>query len=169
MSRYGEITLDWGGEAERLFRLKIGQLVRLQEKTGCGPLGIVARCQVSMAALGLQAHKDWLNLSHLNLSQVAEKTHVREVFIQGLVGAGVALPEADKLVREYVDERPLAENLLACIQICNAHIYGAEDEDAMGESEAAAAASPRSPMANTASGTTASTPSEPPAASPPPR
>lgn len=169
MSRWGEIRLDWGGEEDRLFRLKIGQIGRLQEKTGAGPLGISARCQVSAAALALQAHKDWMGLSHMNLANVAEKSHVREVFLQGLMGAGKDGPAAEALVREYVDERPLAENLVPCIEICNASVYGAEDEKSMGEPEAAAAASTLSQTENTASAKTASTLSAPPAASPPPR
>lgn len=163
MSRTGEISLDWGGEAERTFRLGIGQIRALQEKLGAGPLGIAAMCQVSFAALAYQNAKDWIGLSRLDLKQVAEKSHVRETLKQALLGAGVALPEADRLIREYVDERPLDENLLVTIAVCNAHIWGVEEESAAGERGAAAEVSQTSTAADIGSEKMASTPSGPPA------
>jgi hypothetical protein len=36
------------------------------------------------------------------------------VFRQGLLGAAASMGDAEKLVREYIDERPLAENLAGC-------------------------------------------------------
>lgn len=157
MSRDASITLDWGGEPERVFRLGIGQIKKMQEKLGAGPLGIAARCQISMAALALQSHQDWITLSRLDLSQIAEKDHVRETLLQGLLGANMPLPDADRLIREWVDERPLGENLLTTIAVCNAHVYGVEEEKPAGESEAVEEVSPISPTANTGSAKTAST------------
>jgi hypothetical protein len=157
MSRSAEVILDWGGEPERAFRLALGQIRKLQEKTGCGPLGIAARCAVSIAALKCIHTGDYVSLSRLDLTQVAEKTHTREAILQGLLGAGVALPEADRLVRDWVDERPLDESLGAAVDICLAAIYGTEDEQAVGEPQAAAAASPRSRRAKSGSAKTGST------------
>lgn len=157
MSRWAEVTLDWGGEPERVFRLGIGQIGKLQEKLDAGPLGIAARCQLSLAALAFQHRRDWISLSQLDLSKVAEVHQVREVFIQALVGAKTPLPTAHELVREWVDERPLGENLVACIAICNASVYGVEDEKPEGESQVGAADSPASPTASSASGKPAST------------
>lgn len=167
VSRFGEIRLDWGGEPDRLFRLKIGQIGRLQEKLNAGPTGIAMRCHVTYAALAFQAQKDWVGLSSLDLTKIAEKTHIRETLLQGLLGAGMALPEAEKLIREYVDERPLAENLIPCIEVCNASVYGVEDEKPMGEPEAAAAANQSFRTENSALAKAASTPSAPPPASAP--
>lgn len=169
MSRDGSITLEWGGEPERAFRLGIGQIKVLQEKIGAGPLGVAAMCQVTFAALSFQTRQDWLSLSQLNLSQLAEKTHVRETLRQGLLGAGAALPVVDKLIREYVDERPLDENLLVTIAVCNAHVYGVDEEEPAGEPEAVVEGSPLSTAADTGSGKTASTRSGRRAASPPPK
>lgn len=167
MSRDGSITLDWGGEPERAFRLGIGEIKKLQETVDAGPTGIAAKCQITLAVLGAQKARDWIGLSQFNLSQIAEKPMVREALKQGLLGAGVPLPSADKLLREYVDERPLAENLITAIEVCMAAVFGVEDEDAAGESEAVAEeVSTRSPTASSGSGKTASTPSAPPAGSP---
>lgn len=163
MSISGEITLDWGGEPERTFRLGIGQIKKLQDAVNAGPLGIAARCQITAAALAYQRQRDWISLSQLNLSHMAEITHVREALRQGLLGANMPMPQADRLIREYVDERPLDENLVAAIQVCMAHVYGTEDEKPAGESRAAAAASPNSPTGNTVSEKTDFTPSAPPA------
>jgi hypothetical protein len=168
MSRSGEVTVDWGGEPERVLRLGIGQIRKLQESIDAGPLGISAMCQVSLAVLAYQNARDWVSLSMLDLSRVAEKTHVREAIKQGLLGAGVDMVSADKLVREYVDERPLAENLVTTIQLCMAAVYGVEEERSAGESEAVeGSASQPSPTASSGSEKTGSTPSEPPAGSPP--
>lgn len=158
MSRTAEITLDWGGE-ERPFRLAIGQLQKLDEKLKLGPLAIAARCAISIEALRCIQQADYVGLSRLDLSQVAEKSHTREVLLQGLLGMNVALPVADRLIREWVDERPLAENLTAAMQVCFASIYGPEDDKAVGESEAAPAASPTSPTDGSGSDKTASMPS----------
>jgi hypothetical protein len=165
MSRSADITQSWGGE-ERTFRLGLGQCRKLQENTGCGPLGIAARCNVSLAVLSAIRGKDWLHLSQLNLSQAAEKIQVRETLKQGLLGAQVALPEVDRLLVEYVDERPLDENLIVTIAVCMAAIYGVEDEEAVGEPQAAPAASPLSQMESSGSEKTAFTPSAQHVASP---
>lgn len=158
MSRAGEVTIDWGGEAERTFRLGIGQIRALQEKTGAGPLGIAARCQIAAAALAYQRQGDWVALSRLDLTQIAEMPQVREALLQGLLGMNMALPVADKLVRDWVDERPLAENLVACVAVCTASVYGVEQEKSAGEPEAVeeGAGSQNSPTASTASEKTGS-------------
>lgn len=158
MSRSGEISLEWGGEPDRTLRLGIGQLKKLQEKLDAGPLGIAAKCQISLAALAYQRQRDWVSLSRLDLAQLAELVHVRETLHQGLLGAGVPLPVADKLVREYVEERPLAENLIVTVQLCTASVYGPEDEQAVGEFPAAEEVSVISPAASSDSAKAESTP-----------
>jgi hypothetical protein len=157
MSRFGEIHLDWGGEPDRAFRLGIGQIGKLQEKVDAGPLTIAAMCQVTLAAQHFTGEGNWIALSRLDLKQMAEMPHVREVHLQGLLGANVPGPVALALVKEWVEERPLSENLVSAIKICQAHAIGVEDERAMGEPQAAEEASPTSRAANTVSGKTAST------------
>jgi hypothetical protein len=159
MSRSGDVTLDWGGNPERSFRLAIGQIRKLQEKRDAGPLGIASRCLVSLAALRAIRAGDFESLSRLDLKQVAELEDVREVLLQGLLGANVAGPEALALVRDWVEHRPLGESLLPAYSVCMAAILGAEDEEAVGESPAVGEGSPRSPTAKSDSGKTASTPS----------
>jgi hypothetical protein len=157
MSRFGEVRLDWGGEPERAFRLGIGEIGKLQQKVDAGPLYIASCCMVSLAALAAHKVRDYAGLSRLGLDRVAELPMVREVHLQGLLGASVPGPEALKLVAEWVDARPLSENLVSAYEICMASVVGVEDEKAMGEPQAASEASPTSPAASTASEKTAST------------
>jgi hypothetical protein len=151
-SRAGEITLDWGGEADRLFRFGIGELRKIQEELDAGPTGIAARCMLSLAALEALRTSDFQALAHLSSARLAELVHVRVVFRQGLLGAKqLSMGEAEKLVREYIDERPLAENLAACYRLCMAAVLGPEDEP-LGESEGEAMTP--SPTESSASPTT---------------
>lgn len=133
MSRSAEVTLDWGGEAGRSFRLGIGQVGKLQATLNGGPIGIAARCEIAIAALAFMKRRDLIALSQLDLSKVATLKDVSEVHLQGLLGAGTPAPEALKLVRDWVEERPLAENLASAHAICLAAVYGPEDEP-LGES-----------------------------------
>ena len=128
MSRAGEIRLDWAGEPERLFRLGIGQVRKIQEATGLGPTGIAARTMISMGVLKAIRDGDIETLSRLDPVKTAEIGEVREVHLQGLLGAGVPGPEALKLVRDWVEERPLAESLPSAYAIAMAAVLGPEDE-----------------------------------------
>jgi plasmid stability protein len=150
--------MDWGGNPSQGFRLGIGQIGKLQEKFEAGPLQLASNCFMSMAVLRAMGAKDLAALATLNLSECAELTEVREIHLQGLLGEGVPAPKALALVREWIEERPLGENLASAYEICMASVIGTEDERAMGEPEAAAAASQTSPDTNTASEKTASTP-----------
>lgn len=158
MSRSGEIALDFGG-AERTFRLGIGQIRKLQESCDAGPLGIAARCQLSTFVLHCQATGEYLALSRLDLRNVAEKPEVREVILQGLLGANMPAAEALKLVRDWVEERPLDENLVIAARICGASSVAVDDEVPVGEPLAAAEVSPNSPAASSDLERMASTPS----------
>lgn len=129
-SRAGEIRLDWGGEQDRLFRLGIGELRKIQEEPAvdAGPTGIATRCLLSLAALEAIRVSDFDTLAKLSNAKLAELVHIRVVFRQGLLGAKVPMPDVDNLVREYIDERPLGENLAACYQLCMGSILGPGDE-----------------------------------------
>lgn len=154
MSRSGDITLSFGGE-ERTFRLAIGQWRKIQEKCDAGPGEILARLSPVFAAAqrGLKLEQ-MVELGYLGAWRVDD---VREVILQGRLGAGAPINEVTKEVRDWVDERPLLEPLAIAYRIVLASMIGAEDEKAMGESPAAAEGSPHSPAASSGSETTAST------------
>lgn len=101
MSGTGRVTINWGGD-EREFRLAIGQLRRLQEKTGVGPMAMATRL-----AGGTFMVDD-----------------VRETIRLGLIGGGMKPFDADALVKEYVDERPLLENVITAREIVMAALVG---------------------------------------------
>lgn len=103
-STTARITFDWG-DGEHGFRLGLGQIRELQEKTGIGPAALLKRI-----ALG-----DW------------KVDDLRETVRLGLVGAGTKAEEALKLVRRYVDERPLEESVEPAIKILNAVLFGLDD------------------------------------------
>lgn len=150
-SRAGEIRLDWGGE-ERLFRFGIGELKRIQEAVGCGPTGIAARCMLSLAILHALKTSDFDSLAKLSHAAIAEAVHVRVVFQQGLLGAKeLTAQEVEKLCRDWIDERPIGENLAACYQLCLSSVLGPEDEPA---GEPVGEGANPSPTENSASPTT---------------
>jgi hypothetical protein len=164
MSRGGDIALQFGGE-ERTFRLALGQWRKVQEKCDAGPAELLARL-APMFAARQQGLKVSQMLTH-GLLGTWRVDDVREVILQGLLGGEMPGPAAFELVKAWVDERPIFENVELAYQIVMASVFGAEDEKPVGESLAAAAASPRSRRASSGSAKTATTPSAPPAASPP--
>ena len=113
MSRNGHIDLDWADGSYR-FRLAWGQLAELQEKCNAGPYVVLAR----------------LHSGEWRIEDIAN------VIRLGLIGGETKPTEALTLVRRYVEERPLLENLPFAIAILNAALIGTPDET-VGESEAA--------------------------------
>lgn len=111
MSRTAKITLVWG-DGEHLFRLRIGELIELQEKCDAGPAFILERLATSR----------W------------KVEDVRETIRLGLIGGGLDPLKALTLVKRYVDERPLQENINHAYAIVASAIVGAEDE-MLGKSE----------------------------------
>src|SRR3954469_23053970 len=94
MSRSAKITLEWA-DGEYDFRLGIGELRELQEKTRrvknvagdyeyFGP----------MRLFDMPSGNDWM------------VQHVQEVIRIGVIGGGTKPVEAVRLVRRYVDEVP---------------------------------------------------------------
>jgi hypothetical protein len=132
-SRAGEIYLDWAGE-RRLFRLRLGELRKIQEETGCGPTGLAARCMMSLGALQTMRERDLGSLAKVAAGPFAEPPAVRFTILQALLGADVPSGEATALVKTWCDEGGFADNLLAVYQICMAAILGPEDEQ-VGETE----------------------------------
>jgi hypothetical protein len=113
MSADASVTLTWA-DGEHKFRLAIGQLRELQEKTDAGPVEVLDRL----------ATRRW------------RLDDVRETLRLGLIGGGMAPVKALGLVKRYVDERPLMESLPAAQAVLLAAIVGVpEDEVGKGEAE----------------------------------
>lgn len=142
MSRHGDIYLRFGDdggtgdEGEYLFRLGIGQLRKLQEQTDFGPWELFKR-----------------------LSQGRWRVDdVRETIRQGLVGGGKLVTSSgtiddvriNRLIRNYVDERPWLPNVAIAASILNAAVIGPED-DLIPKSEEAETRPPSSQTASSPS------------------
>lgn len=106
MSRNADVTLEWG-DGEYKFRLAIGGLEELQEK--CGDVGP----QFIFVAL---TDGSW------------KVSYIREPIRIGLIGGGLKPLEALRLVKIYVDGRPLIENVLIARAILGAALFGVETE-----------------------------------------
>jgi hypothetical protein len=105
MSRDGSVTFTWA-DGEHRFRLGIGQLRELQEKTEAGPAFILGRLQ----------NGSWL------------LDDLREPLRLGLIGGGMSPVEALRLVQRYVDDRPLLESVQPAMAVLLAALVGVEDE-----------------------------------------
>lgn len=106
-NRNGVVELDFGDGTHR-FRLPIGQLEELQEKTGVGPFKLLQRL----------LNGEW---------HVAD---VREPIRLGLIGGGMEPLAALTLVRRYIDDRHdwLPQSITARL-IVMAAISGAPEEE----------------------------------------
>lgn len=100
--RLTAITLPWA-DGEFTFDLRLGEVRKLQERTGLGPAVILQRI----------VDGEW------------KVDDYRETILQGLLGGGMAAAEASKLVRNWVDERPAGESFLTAAKILKAFIEGA--------------------------------------------
>lgn len=140
MSRASEVLLPFGGE-DRLFRLSIGRLRALQEKCDAGPPELLTR----------YVTKTW------------RVDDVREPLLQGLVGAGMAQHEAQRLVELHVDEEPLMQFVPLAQAVVMACLVGAPDGEEPGET-AAGAATAKSPSREENSASPDSMASAPPSA-----
>lgn len=127
MSRSAEVTLAFGGE-DRLFRLPLGRLRSLQEKTDAGPMELLQR----------YAGSNW------------RIDDVREAILQGLIGGGTDQHTATKLVQSYFDDTPVLPHVAFAQSIVAAAIIGVEDES-LGEPQAGAQPKKRSRAAKSAS------------------
>ena len=128
MSRDASITLDWA-DGTYTFRLAIGQLRELQEKCNAGPAHILSRLSTGT----------WM------------VDDITETIRLGLIGGGANPVEALRLVRSYVEERPLAESILPAISILGAAVVGAPDEDEAQKKSGEAETMTESPASQTES------------------
>ncbi|MGY6251759.1 gene transfer agent family protein [Bosea thiooxidans] len=105
-NRNGRIELDFA-DGTYGFRLAIGELEELQEKTGIGPYALLRRLLAN----------DWLT------------TDVRETIRLGLIGGGVEPIAAKKLVERYIDQRSSwVTNAMLAQAIVSAALVGAPEE-----------------------------------------
>ncbi len=114
MSRNASITLEWADGEEHVFRLPLGQLRELQEKTDCGPLFLFNRI------IAGQWRIDGL----------------RETIRLGLIGGGMEPAKAHTLVKRYVDDRPFTESIKPAQAILGAALIGAPDGEKPGKQKA---------------------------------
>lgn len=112
MSRAAEVTLAWGGE-DRLFRLPIGRIRALQDRTDAGPPELLRRY----------------------VTQTWRIDDVREAILQGLIGGGLDNQAATKAVQAYFDDTPIEPHVLTAQAIVAACIVGVEEEP-LGEPQA---------------------------------
>lgn len=99
-----EVSFNWA-DGEHTFRLALGQLRELQEKTSAGPLELLRRL-------------------HAGTWRVDD---ARETIRLGLIGAGMKPTDAIKLVLRYVDERPASESVPPAQAILMAAIFPEEE------------------------------------------
>lgn len=105
MSRDASIEIEcWDGIYR--FALPIGQLKSLQEKCDAGPSWIYARIEAGM----------W------------KAEDLIETIRWGLIGGGKTPDEARKLVKVWVEGRPLWESVILAQKILAAAVAGPEDE-----------------------------------------
>ena len=117
MSRTARVTLAFG-DGEYDFRLGIAERRDLQEKTGVGLLTLHRRL----------VDGGWRN------------EDAREVMRCGLIGAGMAPPDARALVIRWCDERPLMESIIPAALVVQAALYGGPEVEPVGKADAPAAA-----------------------------
>src|SRR4051812_43747277 len=94
MSRSAKITLEWA-DGEYDFRLGIGELKELQEKTRR-----IKNSAGDYQYFGPMKIYEMLTNGEWNVEDVRETLRI------GLIGAGTAPAEAIRLVKRYVDELP---------------------------------------------------------------
>jgi len=105
MSGSGAVDIVWA-DGEHRFRLPIGLLRELQDKTDAGPAQVFERLRLGT----------W---------RVDE---IRETIRLGLIGGGMAPLDALTLVVRYVDARPLLESVNVAFAILAAALIGVPDD-----------------------------------------
>lgn len=106
MSADASTTFEWA-DGEHTFRLAIGQLRELQDKTGTGPFALLRRL----------------------MDGTWKVDDLREIIRLGLIGGGMKPLEALGLVKNYVEGRPLMESLVPAKAIMTAALFGDPEDD----------------------------------------
>lgn len=96
---HGLITEEFG-DGSYSFRLAYGQWLEVQEATNCGPLEL-----------------------YRNMLQFKWRVqHIREIIRMGLIGGGANPIDALRLVRRYVEDRPVIESVELALKIVSASL-----------------------------------------------
>lgn len=127
MSRDASTFLEFAGEL-RPFRLGLGEWEKIDEACGFGPTGAAVLFKRTAAGIEAAANGNVALLSLINHRDLAKAADIRAVILWGLVGGGMALPEAEKLVRLWVDDRPLVETINLAYLIALATLVQPEDD-----------------------------------------
>lgn len=154
MSRGGELTQLWG-DAERTFRLGIGDWRKVQETCDAGPAEIAARLSMWVSMRRRNPTVPFIDLIAAGGLGSWRVDDVREPIYRGLIGGGMDPTSAGRLMIELHDSRPLTENIDLALAIVLASLVGADDEtvgEPQGEGEAIPESHP-SPEASFASPT----------------
>lgn len=108
--RAPHIEMSWA-DGDYRFALLIGELRELQDKTGVGPLVLYRRI----------ASGDW----HVD--------DMREVLRLGLIGGGMGPGKALGLVKRYVEELPLVENVEPALKVLEWALIPPEEDKGEGD------------------------------------
>lgn len=112
---HGKITKEFA-DGTYSFRLAYGQWLELQEAVNCGPLEL------------------YVNL----LQRKWRVQQLREIIRIGLIGGGATPADALRLVKRYVEDRPMLESVQLALEIVAASLTLPEGVEApAGEAEAA--------------------------------
>lgn len=103
MGGTGETREDFAGE-ERTFRIRLGEIRRIEAKCGAR-IGLVAQRLARAVQAISSAGGNYVAALATGIEVGAED--VRETLYQGLLGGGMASPDATNLVRSEIDERGL--------------------------------------------------------------
>lgn len=105
VKKHGAVELIWA-DGTYTFRLGLGNLRELQEKTGCGPLELYRRVTKGT----------W------RVDDISETIRI------GLIGGGSTPVDALKVVKRYVEERPLLESVPVAQAVIMVALYGPADD-----------------------------------------
>ena len=131
----GKIELAWG-DGDHVFNIaKLGLVLELEEKCGCGVYEVFTRIRENRWRLH----------------------DIRETVRLALIGGGKTPAEALGLVKRYVDERPWQENIHVALAVLMAAIVGVPGDD-VGKEQAERAATGATMDASSAPQSTAHAP-----------
>jgi hypothetical protein len=133
MNRAGEVVRLWG-DADRTFRLGIGEWRKIQETCDAGPAEIAGRLASWSAARKRAPAATFLDMLAAGALGAWRVDDIREVIFRALIGGGLDPTSAGRLIRDFHDERPMLENIDLALEIVLASLLGPGDEP-VGESE----------------------------------
>lgn len=116
MSADGSIELVWAGE-ERRFRIGIGEYRSLQESVNA------RRVLINAQPIGPGGLLDLLRTKN------AWPDDVRDVLKAGLMGGGLTLQGANKLLVRHFDGKPLLEHVKTAFPVLLASLVGVPDDE----------------------------------------